>query len=63
MTLNEYVENSIYEIFQGIAVKIATGEIDLDDYTEDECPGIPMAPFKAGNHLVNAWREFVGTES
>lgn len=63
MTLNEYVESSIYEIFEGIAIKIAIGEIDLDDYTEDECSGIPMALFKAGNHLVNAWRELVGAES
>lgn len=56
LTLAEFVEESIHEIFIRIAEKVGNGEFDL---TEEETAGVPLTIFTAEQKLIEAWRKII----
>lgn len=54
----DYIQKRIYDIFMEVA-KIAS----LMNLSEDESAGVPMAIFKAENHMLAAWRNYLASLS
>ena len=58
ISLAQYVEIRIRQIFTDIAEGVGNGSIDVGD-DPDFVAGVPMAIFKAEMYLIGAWREFM----
>lgn len=56
MTMQEFVEKQLHELFLDLAERVANGE--FGEMSEDAMCGVPMMIFKAEIHLINAWRRF-----
>jgi len=52
-TLSESVESRIKQIFIDIAAEVG------DDFTEEECAGIPSALFHAQTAMIKAWKKYM----
>jgi len=55
MTLGEYVEKRIQDLFVEIAGEIGQGAVDLD---EETLASVPMMLFRAQGAMVAAWQQF-----
>ena len=60
MTISEWVEKKIKEMFLELTELAANGE--FGEMSEDEMCAIPLAFFRAGNELIATWRKFVKGE-
>lgn len=56
MTLAEYIEMSITELFVEVAEMVNAGQVEV---TPEELPGVPLLLFHAQTVMLATWREFV----
>ena len=59
MTIAEYVEKRIAEIFLEVAEMVNSGEIEVD---QENAGGAPFLIFRAQTAMLGAWQRFVEEE-